>query len=58
VTDDEVIAAANIAGYALIEREVVPDRPMWGWGGNDLAPGWWPTRHLAIDHMRELLSRD
>ena len=58
MTDEEVVAAASLAGYTLVERHVVDDRPIWGWVGSGLAPGWWLTRQLAIDRMREILCED
>ena len=51
--DNEVVAAANRDGYALVERELA-ERRMWSWTGTDHSAGWWPTRTLAIEHMRDV----
>ena len=57
MTDAEVIEQAARDGHVLIERELDDDLSMWGWVGDDLSPGWWPTRSLAINQMREHLLR-
>jgi hypothetical protein len=54
MTDEQVLAAADAAGYVLVERDV-EDIRMWAWDGIDLSPGWWPSRTSAIEHMRSYL---
>jgi hypothetical protein len=54
MTDEQVLAAADAAGYVLVERDV-EDIRMWAWVGVALAPGWWPSRTGAIEYMRSYL---
>jgi hypothetical protein len=53
LNDNEVVANANREGYALVERELA-EQQMWSWTGTDHSAGWWPTRTLAIEHMRDV----